>query len=30
VMAVPNVGETHLAVGAAPVPGLPLRMPEVP
>jgi gluconolactonase len=29
-MAVPNVGETHLATGRAAVPGLPLRMPEVP
>ena len=30
IMAVPNVGETHLALGRAAVPGLPLRMPEVP
>lgn len=30
IMAVPNVGETHLALGRATVPGLPLRMPEVP
>lgn len=29
-MAVPNVGETHVALGRAPVAGLPLRMPEVP
>jgi gluconolactonase len=30
IMAVPNVGETHLALGRAAVSGLPLRMPEVP
>jgi sugar lactone lactonase YvrE len=29
-MAVPNVGETHLALGRALVPGLPLRMPVLP
>lgn len=29
-MAVPNVGETHLALGRAAVPGLPLRLPTLP